>query len=162
MSNIDITNAIVKVTEKIKRGEVAFVDESYLDSIGDIDFYVEQAVMAKLRADEKAVVRAIQDAQMNTEEAHAQLSLPGVDHASLPAAVKDLEAPAGQPRMKPLRLATAKEIKFEISSYRRRIETQSRIVGGYEQTWQRIEETIDVDPEMTGADIEAHLKAITA
>jgi hypothetical protein len=160
MSNIDITNAIVKVTDKIKRGEIALVDESYLESIPDIDHYVLQAVLAKLRADANAVVRNIQDAQMN-HEMSSQLTLPGIEHASLPAAVKDLSSPKGKARMKPLRMANAKEITTELRTYRRRVDVQNRIVGGYEATWNSIKETIPVDDEMTGSEIESQLKAIT-
>jgi hypothetical protein len=162
MSRIDITNTIVKVTEKIKRGEVASIDDTFLESIADLDHYVEQAVMAKLRADNNAVVRNIQDAQMSTNVASLQLNLPGLEHAALPAAVKDLGAPASKPTMKPLRMATAKEIRSEIKTYRRRVEVQARVVGGYEETWRKVEEMIDLDDETTGAEIESTLKAITA
>lgn len=158
--SIDISNAIISVVQKIRQGEVAQVDQAVIDSIADLDHYVESAVWAKLRQDNNAVVRGIQDAQMSSAAAALQLGLPGLEHSALPSAVRDLEAPADKPRMKSVRRATPKEIQTEIKTYRRRVDAQSRIVNGYEVTWSKIEELVDLHDDMTGDDIEQALRAI--
>jgi hypothetical protein len=158
--SLDISNAIINVVQKIRQGEIAQVDQAVIDSIADLDHYVESAVWAKLRQDNSAVVRGIQDAQMSSAAAALQLGLPGLEHAALPSAVRDLEAPADKPRMKSVRRATPKEIQTEIKTYRRRVDAQSRIVNGYEVTWSKIEELVDLHDEMTGEDIEQALRAI--
>ena len=160
MSRMDIANAIIKVTEKVKRGELALVDEAVLDSIPDFDHYVQQAVYAKLRKDNNSVVRALQDAQMNTAAQGLQLGLPGFEHAALPSIVRDLEAPADKPRMKSSRDATAKEIHTEIKLYRRRVNAQDRIVSGYEATWDAVNSMVSIADTTTGAEIEQALRAI--
>jgi hypothetical protein len=158
--SLDISNAIINVVQKIREGEVAQVDQAVIDSIADLDHYVESAVWAKLRQDNNAVVRGIQDAQMSSAAAALQLGLPGLEHAALPSAVRDLEAPVDKPRMKSVRRATPKEIHTEIKTYRRRVDAQSRIVNGYEVTWSKIEELVDLNDDMTGEDIEQALRAI--
>ena len=158
--SIDISNAIVSVVQKIRQGEIVQVDQAVIDSIADLEYYVESAVWAKLRQDNKAVVRGIQDAQMSSAAAALQLGLPGLEHAALPSAVRDLEAPTDKPRMKSVRRATPKEIQTEIKTYRRRVDAQSRIVNGYEVTWAKVEELVDLNEDMTGEDIEQALKAI--
>lgn len=162
MSRIEISNAIAKVADKIKRGEIATIEDATIESIVDLDYYVEQAVWAKLRADNNAVVRSMQEAQMTSTETARQITIPGLENGALPRAVKDLSAPEGQLRLKPLRSASAKEIKLEIRSYRRRIDTRSKVVAAYEETWDRIEALVDVNESMTGAEIETQLRAITA
>lgn len=158
--SLDISNAITNVVQKIREGDVVHVDQAVLDSIADLDHYVESAVYAKLRQDNNAVVRGIQDAQMSSAAAALQLGLPGLEHAALPSAVKDLEAPTDKPRMKSVRRATPQEIQTEIKTYRRRVEAQNRIVNGYEITWAKIEELVDLQEDMTGEDIEQALRAI--
>lgn len=158
--SLDISNAIINVVEKIKQGDVAYVDQAVIDSISDLNHYVESAVFAKLRQDNNAVVRGIQDAQMSSAAAALQLGLPGLEHAALPSAVRDLNAPSDKPRMKSVRKATPKEIQTEIKTYRRRVDAQSRIVNGYETTWSKIEELVDLRDDMTGDEIEQALRAI--
>lgn len=158
--SLDISNAIINVVQKIKQGDVAQVDQAVIDSIADLDHYVESAVYAKLRQDNNAVVRGIQDAQMSSAAAALQLGLPGLEHAALPSAVRDLDAPTDKPRMKSVRRATPNEIQTEIKTYRRRVDAQSRIVNGYEVTWSKIEELVDLNEDMTGEDIEQALRAI--
>ena len=158
--SLDISNAIINVVQKIREGDVAQVDQAVIDSIADLDHYVESAVFAKLRQDNNAVVRGIQDAQMSSAAAALQLGLPGLEHAALPSAVRDLDAPSDKPRMKSVRRATPKEIQTEIKTYRRRVDAQSRIVNGYETTWSRIEELVDLRGDMTGDEIEQALRAI--
>lgn len=158
--SLDISNAITNVVQKIREGDVVHVDQAVLDSIADLDHYVESAVYAKLRQDNNAVVRGIQDAQMSSAAAALQLGLPGLEHAALPSAVKDLEAPTDKPRMKSVRRATPQEIQTEIKTYRRRVDAQNRIVNGYEITWAKIEELVDLQEDMTGEDIEQALRAI--
>lgn len=158
--SLDISNAIINVVQKIREGDVAQVDQAVIDSIADLDHYVESAVFAKLRQDNNAVVRGIQDAQMSSAAAALQLGLPGLEHAALPSAVRDLDAPSDKPRMKSVRRATPKEIQTEIKTYRRRVDAQSRIVNGYETTWSRIEELVDLRDDMTGDEIEQALRAI--
>lgn len=162
MSRIEISNAIAKVADKIKRGEIATIEDATIESIVDLDYYVEQAVWAKLRADNNAVVRSIQEAQMTSTETAQQITIPGLENGALPRAVKDLSAPEGQLRMKPLRAASVKEIKSEIRSYRRRVDTRSRVVAAYEATWEHVERLVDIDDTTTGEDIENQLRAITA
>lgn len=158
--SINISNAITHVVQKIREGGVVEVDQAVIDSIADLDHYVESAVYAKLRQDNNAVVRGIQDAQMNSAAAALQLGLPGLEHAALPSAVRDLNAPADKPRMKSSRDATAKEIHSEIKLYRRRVNAQDRIVSGYEATWDAIKATISIVDDTTGAQIEQALRAI--
>lgn len=158
--SLDISNAIINVVQKIREGDVAQVDQAVIDSIADLDHYVESAVYAKLRQDNNAVVRGIQDAQMSSAAAALQLGLPGLEHAALPSAVRDLDAPSDKPRMKSVRRATPKEIQTEIKTYRRRVDAQSRIVNGYETTWSKIEELVDLRDDMTGDEIEQALRAI--
>jgi len=158
--SLDISNAIINVVQKIREGDVAQVDQAVIDSIADLDHYVESAVFAKLRQDNNAVVRGIQDAQMSSAAAALQLGLPGLEHAALPSAVRDLDAPSDKPRMKSVRRATPKEIQTEIKTYRRRVDAQSRIVNGYETTWSKIEELVDLRDDMTGDEIEQALRAI--
>lgn len=158
--SLDISNAITNVVQKIREGDVVQVDQAVLDSIADLDHYVESAVYAKLRQDNNAVVRGIQDAQMSSAAAALQLGLPGLEHAALPSAVKDLEAPSDKPRMKSVRRATPQEIQTEIKTYRRRVDAQNRIVNGYEITWAKIEELVNLHEDMTGEDIEQALRAI--
>lgn len=158
--SLDISNAIINVVQKIREGDVAQVDQAVIDSIADLDHYVESAVFAKLRQDNNAVVRGIQDAQMSSAAAALQLGLPGLEHAALPSAVRDLDAPSDKPRMKSVRRATPKEIQTEIKTYRRRVDAQSRIVNGYETTWSKIEELVDLHEDMTGEEIEQALRAI--
>lgn len=161
MSRIEISNAIAKVADKIKRGEIASIEDATIESIADLDYYVEQAVWAKLRADNNAVVRSMREAQMASTEMAQQITIPGLENGALPRAVKDLSSPEGQLRLKPLWSASPKEIKSEIRSMRRSINTRSRVVATYEETWERIEALVDVDDSMTGAEIEAQLRAIT-
>ena len=158
--SLDISNAIINVVQKIREGDVAQVDQAVIDSIADLDHYVESAVFAKLRQDNNAVVRGIQDAQMSSAAAALQLGLPGLEHGALPSAVRDLDAPADKPRMKSVRRATPREIQTEIKTYRRRVDAQSRIVNGYEETWSKIEELVDLHEDMTGEEIEQALRAI--
>lgn len=158
--SLDISNAIINVVQKIREGDVAQVDQAVIDSIADLDHYVESAVFAKLRQDNNAVVRGIQDAQMSSAAAALQLGLPGLEHAALPSAVRDLDAPSDKPRMKSVRRATPKEIQTEIKTYRRRVDAQSRIVNGYETTWSKIEELVNLHEDMTGEEIEQALRAI--
>ncbi len=162
MTRLDIANAIIKVTEKVESGELAFVDKAVLESIPDLNHYVEQAVYASLRRDNNAVVRAIQDAQMTTAARGLQLGLPGLEHAALPSAVRDLESPSDKPRMKSIRKATAREIKDEIRLYRRRVNAQDRVVSGYEATMDAITSTLAIDDDTTGEQIEQALRAIEA
>lgn len=161
MSRIEISNAIAKVADRIKRGEIATIEDATIEAIVDFDYYVEQAVWAKLRADNNAVVKSMREAQMTSTDMAQQITIPGLENGALPRAVKDLSAPEGQLRLKPLSSASPKEIKSEIRSMRRSINTRSRVVATYEETWERIEALIDVDESMTGADIEAQLRAIT-
>lgn len=161
MSRIEISNAIAKVADKIKRGEMATIEDATIESIVDLDFYVEQAFWAKLRADNNAVARSVRQAQMTSLDTAQQITIPGLESAALPRAVKDLSAPEGQLRLKPLQSASPKEIKSEIRSMRRSINTRSKVVAAYEETWERIEALVDVDHCTTGAEIEAQLRAIT-
>ena len=158
--SLDISNAIINVVQKIKQGDVAHVDQAVIESIADLDHYVESAVFAKLRQDNNAVVRGIQDAQMSSAAAALQLGLPGLEHAALPSAVKDPTSPTDKPRMKSIRRATPTEIQDELRTYRRRVDAQNRVVTGYEMTWSKIEELVDLNDDMTGEDIEQALRAI--
>lgn len=158
--SLDISNAIINVVQKIREGDVAQVDQAVIDSIADLDHYVESAVFAKLRQDNNAVVRGIQDAQMSSAAAALQLGLPGLEHAALPSAVKDPNSPTDKPRMKSIRRATPTEIQDELRTYRRRVDAQNRVVTGYEMTWSKIEELVDLNDDMTGEDIKQALRAI--
>lgn len=162
MSRIDIANAIIKVTEKVKSGEVALIDEAIMDSIGDAEYYVQQAVAAALRRDAKGLVKSIQDAQMSVRSHALQLGLPGLEHAALPSLVTDLDAPPDKPRMKSAYRATAREIRAEIKTYRRSVNARDRIVSGYEATWDAIAANINIDDDMTGEEIEQAVRSIEA
>lgn len=162
MSSVDIQNAIIKVTEIVKSGDIAFIDQAVLESIEDAEYYVQQAVYAKLRQDNRAVMQSLQDAQMNAVISGLQLELPGLEHAALPAMVRDLDAPADKPRMKSVRDASAKEIVSEIKHMRRRVNAQDRVVSGYEATWETIAGLVTITDETTGLEIETSLKAIEA
>ena len=158
--SLDISNAMLRVVQKIREGGVVEVDQAVIDSIADLDHYMATAFYAQLRKDGTSVIRSIQDAQMNSTAMALQLGLPGLEHAALPSAVTDLDSPADKRRMKSIRRATPKEIQTEIKTYRRRVDAQSRIVDGYEITWSKIQDLVDLDDDMTGEQIEQAVRAI--
>jgi len=139
--------AAVIVAQRIRAMEHIELDEAIIEAHGDLVHYLEQAGLAAMAKDKAAFQRNWRDAQ-STQPA-AQLELPGMEHASLPAAVFDAD---GNP--KPWQIATLTEIKREVSKLRRSVSVRDRVVGGYEATIAKLE-SLGVDQEMTGAEIEA-------
>lgn len=161
MSRKDITNAIATVSGLARSGQIVDIPEAILDSIADLNLYVLEAFQASLRNDSKAVVKHIQTAQMSA--ATMQLTIPGMDHAALPALVVDLEAKdRGELRMKPLKLATLSEVEHEVSNMERRHAAQGRVIGGYRETLARIKDLVEPDEAMTVSEMLDSLQAITS
>lgn len=153
MSRSELNRAIVAVAEQLRNSETVNISDAVIAPYGDVMHYVKQAAEAALRKDTEALKKNMRDAQRHGHS--FQLSLPGMEHASLPLMVWDRDAETGEEFAVPTALARWPQIKAEIRRQRRSVNAQDRVVSGWEATESRAEE-LGVTDEWTGAEIEAN------
>jgi hypothetical protein len=153
MSNLITRRAIVRVAEKLSHDETVSIPAAIIEASGDIEHYIEQAARAALLRDQEAVKKNFRDAQR--QGLSLQISLPGMEYASLPRMVwpKDLET--GEEFAVPTSLATLPQIDTEIRKQRRSVAVQDRVVSGWEATMVRVRELGATD-DWTGAELEVN------
>lgn len=147
MKQSKFREAAIIVAERIRNNETVELDDAIIEAHGDLVHYLEQAGLAALAKDKAGFRKNWRDAQMT--QSATQLSLPGMEHASLPAVVFDKDDNAI-----PIALATLDQAEREIARMERALSVKSRVVGGYRATVERLRE-LGVTGEMTGAEIAA-------
>lgn len=127
--NSKIKQAMVVMADRIRNGQVADVDDAVLEAYESAEAYVQAAVDAKKDLDRRGVQRNLRDAMRHG--AGQQLSLPGMDHAALPAVVFRTY-PDDTFEVVPWQRATKGEMKDEVRRMRRSVAAQDAVVSGYE------------------------------
>jgi hypothetical protein len=140
--------AAVIAADRIRNNQAVELDEAIIEAHGDLVHYLVQAGLSAMAKDTAGFRRNWRDAQMT--QSASQLSLPGMEHASLPAVVFD-----NDDNMMPVALATLAQIEREISRMERAVNTKVRVVGGYRATLNRLRE-LGVTDDQTGAEIAAN------
>lgn len=153
MSKTELNRAIVAVAEQIRNDERVNLSDAVIAPYGDVLHYVKQAYEAALRKDTEAIKKNMRDAQRSGHS--LQLSMPGMDHATLPVIVWQRDTETGDEFAVPAALATLAQIKGEIRKQRRSVDAQNRVVSGWEATVARAEELGATD-DWTGAELEAN------
>jgi len=149
----DLNRAIVAVADHLRNEESVSISDAVIAPYGDVLHYVKQAAEAALRKDTEALKKNMRDAQRSGQS--LQLSLPGMDHATLPWMVWEKDAETGDEFAVPAALATMAQMKVEIRKQRRSVDSQDRVVSGWEATMARAEELGATD-DWTGAELEAN------
>ena len=152
MSKSHINRTIVAVAEQIRNDESVELLDAIVAPYGDLEHYLRQCYDAQVRRDSEAVKKNFRDAQR--QGLGLQLSLPGMNHASLPACVWVRNADTGLDDPKSTVHANLSEIKAEIRKQRRSVDVQDRVVSGWEATIARAEE-LGATEDWTGAELEA-------
>lgn len=153
MSKTELNRAIVAVAEQLRNDSTVNLNDAVIAPYGDVQHYVKQAVEAALRKDTESLKKNMRDAQ---RQGHSlQLSLPGMDHATLPVMVWQRDTETGEEFAVPAALASLSQIKAEIRKQRRSVDAQDRVVSGWEATVARAEELGATD-EWTGAELEVN------
>jgi hypothetical protein len=145
MKQAKFREAAIIVAERLRSGDIVDVEDAIIEAHGDLVHYLEQAGMAALAKDKAGFKRNARDAQM--VQSATQLSLPGMEHASMPRAVFD-----DDDNMVPVELATLDQIEREVLRMERSVNVRVRVVGGYRATIDRLRD-LGVTGEMTGAEI---------
>lgn len=153
MSRTELNRAIVAVAEQIRNDQSVNLSEAVIAPYGDVEHYVKQAAEAALRKDAEALKKNMRDAQRHGHS--LQLSLPGMEHATLPVMVWQRDSETGDEFAVPVALATLAQIKTEIRKQRRSVDAQDRVVSGWEATVAKAEELGATDG-WTGAELEAN------
>lgn len=148
MRNSQYRMAVVKITEELKNSEKADVLEKIVESCGGWEPYVRGCVDAKATNDVAGFKRNARDAMMNGFD--AQIELPGLAHATLPAGV--FRKVDEEEFYIPWHQATLDEQDAEVRALERRHAVQGRILDGYRATISRLRE-LDVPGETLGAEI---------
>lgn len=150
-SNTERRRAIIAVAEKLRADESISLPDAIVGAAGDIEHYIEQAARAAIAKDTEALKKNLRDGMRRGMS--IQLSLPGMEHASLPQMVIAKDETTGEEFAKPSQLATLDEIDSEIRKARRAVEIQHRVVAGWEATSARARE-LGATGEWTGAELE--------
>jgi len=150
-SNTERRRAIIAVAEKLRSDESISIPEAIVTAAGDIEHYIEQAARAALAKDAEALKKNLRDGMR--QGMSLQMSLPGMEHATLPTMVFVKEN--GEEFAKPASLATLDEIDAEIRKARRSVEIQDRVVSGWEATSARAR-SLGATGDWTGAELEAN------
>ena len=153
MSNQINRRAIVKVAEKLSRDESISLPAAIIAAAGDIEHYIEQAARAALARDSEAVKKNLRDAQR--QGFSLELSLPGMEYASLPRMVWVKDSETGEEFAMPTSQATLDQTDQEIKRQRRSVSVQDRVVSAWEATSKRARE-LGADGSWTGAELEAN------
>lgn len=153
MSRTELNRAIIAVAEQIRNDESVSISDAVIAPYGDVLHYVKQAAESALRKDTEALIKNMRDAQRSGGS--LQMSLPGMEHASLPLMVWQKDPETGEKFGVPTALATIVQIKSEIRRQRRTVDSQDRVVSGWEATVARAEELGATD-DWTGAELEAN------
>lgn len=141
--NRNVQNAIEKIAAKIRAGEIADMEESIIGE--DVELYVRLAFEAKYRGD-KATTKAILRKAGRSGFA-IQLSIPGMDHASLvPCTYDDDDNPV------PFGKSKFGKIRHEVARNVRAAAVVTRIADGQQQTCDRLQE-LGVTDDWTGDEI---------
>ena len=152
-NNTERRRAIIAVAEKLRSDESISIPDAIVNAAGDIEHYIEQAARAALAKDTEALKKNLRDGMR--QGLSLQMSLPGMDHATLPTMVFVKDAETGEEFVKPASLATLDEIDAEIRKARRSVEIQDRVVSGWEATSVRARE-LGATGEWTGAELEVN------
>lgn len=144
--------AIVRVAEKLSQDESVSIPAAIIAASGDIEHYIECAARAALARDSEAVKKSLRDAQRHGFS--LQISLPGMEHASLPRMVYLKDAETNEEFAVPPSQATLDQIDQEISKHRRIVKVQDRVVSGWEATSKRARD-LGAAGDWTGAELEA-------
>jgi hypothetical protein len=156
-----IKNAIAVVAEHVRSGEIIEDWQAFAQAHPDgLEGYMMDAINAQMRGDSRAVNRAIRDAQME-QPVPAQMVLPGITDPAWPLAIR-VKGDDGEMRTVPADVAKKTDIWGEVAAMRRQINTREKTVSQYEATLRAIEEHLPVDDDMTGADIRAMARALSA
>lgn len=148
MANGKVRAAAVIIADKVRRGEIAVTDDILTG--GDIEGWAEEIIGDKLARDDKRLRGMIRDAQRGGGAQH-QLTLPGLEHAALPACVL-LPNGRGSTVIVPAKLATFGQIKAEVRQMEKLQATIGRIIGGYRATVDALE-ALGVPDTATGGQI---------
>lgn len=148
MGNGKVRAAAVIIADKVRRGEIAVSDDVLVG--GDIEGWAEGIIGDKLARDDKRLRALIRDAQRGGGAQH-QLTLPGLEHAALPACVL-LPNGRGSTVIVPAKVATFAQIKAEVRAMEKLQATVGRVIGGYRATLDELDR-LGVPDSATGAEI---------
>jgi hypothetical protein len=151
-SSTERRRAIIVVAEKLRSDESISLPDAIVNAAGDIEHYIEQAARAALAKDTEALKKNLRDGMR--QGMSLQMSLPGMEHASLPTMVFVKDA-NGEEFAKPASLATLDQIDAEIRKARRSVEIQDRVVSGWEAT-SALARSLGATGEWTGAELEVN------
>lgn len=141
--NKNVQNAIQKIAAKIRAGEIADMEASILGD--DVELYVRLAFEAKYRGDKAATKAILRKA--NRAGFAQQLTIPGMDHASLPGCTYDDDdnpVPFGKSKFS--------KIEHEVALNVRAAAVVTRIAAGQQQTCDRLK-ALGVTGDWTGDEI---------
>lgn len=122
--------AVVHVTEKLRREQTVDIRDEIVGD--DLEAWLEDLACAVLDKDSARVKRSLREAYRRG--ASLQMSLPGLEHASLPPSVLDGD------RAIPISRATVRQARQEIGWHRRSVNLQNQVVGGWEATMDKVVE----------------------
>ena len=152
-SSTERRRAIIAVAEKLRTDESVNLPDAVVGAAGDMEHNIEQAFRAALAKDTEALKKNLRDGMR--QGMSLQMSLPGMDHATLPTMVIVKDKETGEEFAKPSQLASLDEIDVEIRKARRAVEIQDRVVSGWEATSSRARE-LGATGDWTGAELEVN------
>lgn len=148
----NVREAALIVADKIRRGEIANLNEAVIEAAGGPLEYVLAAYESAMRKDSAGLERNARDASMSG--AMVQLEIPGLDHAAFPFWIKVKDDETGEWIGVPPSLATLDQIDVEVSKIEQTHATRGKIIAGFRATITRLRD-LDVPGDTTGAEIEA-------
>lgn len=147
-----IREAVAWVSDRIRKGESADVARAIAGE--DLEGWLEDLALTTLTKEARSVRRAQREAVRRG--AGVQMSLPGMDHATLPAIVWDRDENGFDVAI-PLPLASKAQVRREVELHRRAVSIMDRVVGGYEATLAKLDELgYDEDVLIAEIQVEQH------